>query len=233
MPYQHIAKFRLAPATHVVSLGPLCSVAANLRRYYNFRSSYPFDWWITPVASRTAAWLRRGLDIDYLYRPHQLQKVEKRGHVNVSHKSLRFGLAHEFPRIPTAFSLQTYGAEWTDHLSTLPIRPDFHQCLEIPRARTGYLVRKLLNLNRQGERLLFVRAGQQHGRMFQALDTLFPDADWTLARVKTVAPDNATSYMGDPAKWDAQFSALGVTLDRQHHQDYLNTMPNPDVTVTE
>ena len=41
-------KESLSSISHIISLGPNCMVAYQIRRFFNVSKGYPFDWWITP-----------------------------------------------------------------------------------------------------------------------------------------------------------------------------------------
>jgi len=207
MPQQTLKEFRLAPATQVVSLGNRCSTAHNIHRYFNAQAIFPFDWWISP-AWAVAGVLRSRFDLDFLYDPALLELTPDRQ--SVWHKTLGIFFVHEFPRIETE--------------PARPVVPNYVEYVATPRSRTAYLAQKLFALNRPGERILFVRGEDQDASLQPILDELFPQAEWTLAEVAGIPPCNDDDWRGDPAEWDAQLGALGVTLDRTGHAPFRDTM---------
>ncbi len=172
MPQETLESFRKRPASHIVSLGSRCAVAHNLRRYYNFNTAYPFDWWITPLRG-VIGYLERP-DIDFLYSADELVLAE--GSATVKHRSLYIELHHEFPRA---------GGQ---HSS--PVVPDFLAWCEAPSARTRRLTERLLQLDDPETRILFVReqanATSCVEQLERALEATFLRATWCLAVVEQV-----------------------------------------------
>jgi hypothetical protein len=94
MPLIALPEFASMPATHVVSLGGQCETAYNLRRYFDFSTAYPFDWWVSPLS--TVIRLLRDFDIDALYDTRRLEGTADFG--TVIHRDYDLQLHHEFPR---------------------------------------------------------------------------------------------------------------------------------------
>jgi putative papain-like cysteine peptidase DUF1796 len=125
MPLSSLAEFALRPATHVVSLGGSCQAAYNLRRYYDFSTAYPFDWWITPLSGVIK--LLRSFDIEKLYDPTRLKVGDK--FETVLHMDYALQLYHEFPRDHGNLFRNGAGC----------VCPNFHDHLAEPKRRTAYL----------------------------------------------------------------------------------------------
>ena len=182
------------PATQIISLGPRCATAHNLRRYFNFRSTFPFDWWITPEESIVK--LLRNFDIDFVYSSAELLRANSDG--TVIHKSLDIGLHHEFPRQRS--------------LETPLIVEDFLSYIEIPKQRTLYLFQKMFKLNVSGERLLFVREKLSNSDIEDCLNVVFSVADWCLTSVEGPPGNDLHGWSGDPKIWDEVLASLAVEL---------------------
>jgi hypothetical protein len=124
--------------THVVSLGGNCRVTYNLRKYFNFLSAYPFDWWITPLRSVTQ--FLKDPDLEKLYNPKYLLPLMKAGTIeSIKNSHFDILLHHEFPR--TNGSVVDNFVEHTDK----------------PKTRQRYLLKKLNSLNDGVNKLLLVR----------------------------------------------------------------------------
>jgi hypothetical protein len=183
-----------------------CAVAYNLRRFYNFRSAFPFDWWITP-AEGVAAFLEHP-DADYLYDMTQLELVH--AGKTVKHRELGFRLHHEFSR--------------DEGTPGQPVRPGWQGAIADPKSRTVALMDKFLGLNTPGNRIAFVRekADGFGDRIAGRLNKLFPLADYTLIELSRVPGSNEDSFgwKGDPARWNETLAPLDLSLDRTHHQSF-------------
>lgn len=196
-----LIEFRESPATHIVSLGPRCATAYNLRRYFNFAGAFPFDWWITG-GDGVAAFLEKP-DIERLYDPTLLEPT--RGATSIRHSEFGFLLHHEFPR------------QW--HLPGLPVQENWRDFLEQPKQRTAALLDKLLRLNATNNRIAFIREGLPCGKLATHLDILFASPVWTLVELRTVEDANDVhGWKGDPAAWDQILDGLGLTLDLTGHR---------------
>lgn len=197
--------FRITPATHIVSLGKRCSVAYNLRRFYNFRSAFPLDWWITP-ASGIVKFLRQP-DVGYLYDPALLKLTPNAA--SVRHRELGIQLHHEFPRNKAR--------------PGQPIKPGWKNAIENPKSRTIALIGKFLGLNAAGNRIAFVREDAElAAALTDRLDALFPLADYTLIVLPKIpgGKHDAFKWKGDPALWNKALGDLNLSLDRTHHQPF-------------
>jgi hypothetical protein len=127
--------------THIVSLGSNCRVTHNLRRYFDFCSAYPFDWWICPLRSATK--FLREPDLAKLYAGAHLEPRWSRDGQQIESVSNNYYdilLHHEFPRAHPGYSVVT----------------DFRDHAAAPMARQTYLLRKLFALDLAGNRILFV-----------------------------------------------------------------------------
>ncbi len=131
------------PFTHVVPLGISCRVTYQVRVCFHSWKVYPFDWWISPLAG-----LSRYLaapDVAKLYNTAALEEVLTDGEVS-SIRSTEYGfrLFHEFPRRPGAKELPAVAPGWQVHTAAAA-------------ARHEEKLRRLLRLDRSGNRILFVR----------------------------------------------------------------------------
>lgn len=205
--------------SHIVVLGKRCATTHNVRRFFNFGEGYPFDWWITPFDGLLQV-LKRP-DVDWLYDPALIRlTVERR---SVRHTPTRIFFHHEFPREPEASPQAGRGP---------PVRADFLEHLEAPRARAAALLKKLLSLDTPGARILFVRENGDQEVLEAALAERFSKADWTLKVVPMVIspgfipPCPKERWKGDPAAWDRALSVLDVRLDNP------SLKPFTDVPIT-
>jgi hypothetical protein len=197
--------FRTTPATHIVSLGRRCAVAYNLRRFYNFQSAFPFDWWISPLGG-VLRFLHHP-DVDSLYDPEQLELSHNGS--TVRHRTLQIQLHHEFPRDTSQ--------------PGRPVRDEWRDAIEHPKSRTTALLEKFLALNAGGNRIAFIREDNGPGEQIaKRLDALFPLADYTLVELPRVpgGMQDAYGWKGNPVLWDAALHDLGLTLDRTHHRPF-------------
>ena len=135
-----LKEVRGACFTQIVSLGPGCALAYNLRRFFNLRSAFPFDWWITPIDGLVKV-LRDNVNPQLIYDVAQLELTDNAG--SVRHKTYDILLHHEFPR--------------DREMQGDPVHAEFLQHIDEPRRRTGYLADKLLALDDRSEVILFVR----------------------------------------------------------------------------
>lgn len=195
-----LTEFRRASATQIISLGPRCSTSYNLRRYYNFNSAFPFDWWVTPEPALIGILGR--FDADYLYDPAQLERIASPN--SVRHRDLGFLLHHEFPRIPGQ-----------------PVVVDnFLDLIETPKARSRYLIDKMKGLDRPGERLLFIRETVTSSTELEAaLARLFVHAEWCIQSIPHI-PEAGFDWRCDMKVWDEVLGALGVQLDISRHKPF-------------
>jgi hypothetical protein len=127
----------------VVPLGISCRVTYQVRVCFGSWKVYPFDWWITPLAG-----LSRYLaapDVGRLYASAALEEMVTDGEVSaIRSTAYGFQLFHEFPRRPGANKLATVAPGWRDHIAAAA-------------ARHEERLRRLLRLDRAGNRILFVR----------------------------------------------------------------------------
>jgi hypothetical protein len=89
----HHISFRGLVFDRVISLGSNCEVTANLRRYFRLERAYPFDWWITPLASVRILLENKFED---LFNPDNLIVTEDLG--SVVNKKYNLLHHHDFPR---------------------------------------------------------------------------------------------------------------------------------------
>jgi hypothetical protein len=171
------------PFTHVVPLGLSCRVTYQVRVCFRSWKVYPFDWWITPLDG-----LSRYLaepEIGRLYDPDSLAEVLTDGEVSSIRSTVYgFRLFHEFPRRPGAKELPAVAPGWRAHIAAAA-------------ARHEERLRRLLRLDRQGNRILFVRhqcgtvpgvrngedAGPAAAALWEVLRRRWPEADIRLLLV--------------------------------------------------
>lgn len=208
-----LPEFRQRPATHIVSLGPRCATAYNLRRYFGFGDAFPFDWWITPHDGLVG--FLGDPDLDTLYDPQRLEAAQERA--TVRHAELGILLHHEFPRDAAA--------------PGRPVVAGWKALLAQPRRRSAHLLDKLLGLDRAGLRIAFVReAGtcDDTEPIAARLAALFPRAHWTLAAIPIVPVPAGPDWQGDPVLWDQAFRPLALSLERQRVKPFRPTDPDTD-----
>ena len=188
--------FSKSPASHVVSLGPRCATAYNVRRHYDFGDAFPFDWWITNC--KGLEYVLSNPDVDYLYSLDKLIMIESGD--SIKHKDLEILFHHEFFR------------DWS--LPNNPIKSGWEDNVDVPRKRTQYLMEKFLSLNKSGNRVFFIREVDNLGESLEIenrLIDLFPDAEWCLAEIPRVQ-SRVAGWKGDPVVWDKLLSAFNVNL---------------------
>lgn len=194
MPYSPLDSFTRSPATAIVSLGGACSVAYNLRRHFGFETAYPFDWWVTPARS-VAALLERP-DMGWLFDPSRLKPTE--GHDSIRHTELGISLHHDFPR--------QLGVSGT------PVVENYVDFLDDAKSKATLLFARLFDLNRRGQRIVFVRewlGDEDRSDLMPEIERSFPSADWSLLATN---PIRGQSWHGDAAGWDAMLRGSGVCL---------------------
>lgn len=195
--------FRKSPATQIISLGPRCTTTYNLRRYYNFQSAFPFDWWITEEQAMHR--LLADLDPGKIYDPALLALTENAVSVTNTHYDIL--LHHEFPR------------DWSK--ADGPVKPDFLDHIEEPKGRTAYLIDKFLGLDRRSERIMFVREQPDATNLLPHLERLFSDAEWCFVTFPLVQGEPGFDWKLNPATWDKVLAGLGVTLDTTRHRPFV------------
>ena len=156
--------------------------------------------------------LSEDLNIESLYSESELKLTHNAD--SVKHSSYGILLHHEFPRNMKE--------------AKRPVVDNFYESVERPRQRTKHLVEKFLSLNKEGERILFVREERAavEDRTVEELRAqlarLFPQASWRLTFV--CGPTNETfGWKGDPALWDAELQKLEAALDLTHHRPFVDS----------
>jgi len=155
---------------YIISLGGNCRTAWNVRRFFNFSTAFPFDWWITPW--RALDELLSDFDIDRLYCPDLLEEVRANDGAiaSIRHRELGIILQHEFPR------------DW--YSPGNPVRIDWRESLAKPKHRTRYLLDRFASLETAGTRILFVR-NTLH-RAVDGTNSISPDV--TAERLRMLFP---------------------------------------------
>jgi len=203
--------------THIVSLGYRCRTTQRLRDHFGFRTAFPFDWWITPLAGGAA--FLRDWDVDRLYDPARLKPARRWGRtLYVEHTGYRIRLQHEFPM---DIAREHVLAGWQGHLAEA-------------RSRTRHLMQKFDQLDRPDRRVLFVRElmpaeqGDQ-GAIATLRQTVLDrapraEAEFLLVSASGVEAEGwralriddpvKTPWTGAPAIWDAALGSLGFRFER-------------------
>jgi hypothetical protein len=195
-------EFRQKPATQIVSLGPRCATSYNLRRYFNFSSAFPFDWWISPEVG--VADVLRNLDVEKIYDPDRIE-ITPAGQ-SVRHKDFGILLHHEFPR----------HSEIEGHT----VKENFRDFIAGPKQRTQHLFAKLADLNREGERIAFVREQIASDEIEAALLERFDLAQWCLISIDKVTEESVHGWKCNPILWDALLEKLNISLDPTAHRPF-------------
>ena len=212
-------------ATHIVSLGGNCRVTYNIRKFFGFQSAYPFDWWITRLTAATA--FLNEPSIELLYRPDLLAPLRKGKHIqSIVNTHYGMHLHHEFPR------------DRARHVVT-----DFAAFTAVPRARMTYVLEKMKQLNRPGNRLLLVRnylpedrhMHEQVSRLIEAAANYFRAADDLRFlfinppaeakrddRVMTLqfADRRGGDWKGDVPQWQANLARVTVTYTPPQREEF-------------
>ena len=99
--------------THIVSIGKACRITFQLRRYYNFGLSFPFDWWVSKIEGISAA-ISPEFDP---YSPDFLQEVEMDGEIrSITSCNGAIVLHHEFQRDYTK-QTKPISPKWRDQIT--------------------------------------------------------------------------------------------------------------------
>ncbi len=198
-----LGELKQSPLTQIISLGPKCAVAHNVRRFFDIGTAMPFDWWITPPGS--IARILSDRDVGKIYDPQQLFLNHHPVHPSVVHRDYGIMLHHEFPRHKTE--------------ANQPVVADFIDHIEVPKTRTEYLFKRFLALNRPAERILFVRQGELQDGDVEVLAKLFDQALWSYAIIPEFEAEGF-DWKSDPDRWDAALGNLGVDFDRSRHKPF-------------
>jgi hypothetical protein len=203
--------------THIVSLGYRCRTTQRLREHYGFKTAFPFDWWITPLAGAVA--VLRDWDLERLYDPDQLCEIRRWGRaLYIEHNHYRVRLQHEFP-MDDARRCVLPG--WRAHIGEA-------------KARTAHLMKKFDALDRRDRKVLFVRelmAGEpgQAGRLAELREAALAHVPKADARFLLLSPrgvgaagwiplgiddPRAEPWTGAPEIWDQALASLGFRLER-------------------
>jgi hypothetical protein len=203
--------------THIVSLGYRCRTTQRLREHYGFKTAFPFDWWITPLAS--AVRVLRDWSLERLYDPAMLREARRWGRtLYIEHADYRIRLQHEFPMDDARRHVLP---GWRDHLDQA-------------RTRTGHLMQKFDALDRKDRKVLFVRElkpGEADSRtqLARLREAVLAHAPRAQAQFLLISPQGAQAdgwvplkiddpraepWTGTPEIWDAALAGLGFRLER-------------------
>jgi hypothetical protein len=203
--------------THIVSLGYRCRTTQRLREHYGFKTAFPFDWWITPLASATR--VLRDWDVGRLYDPARLREARRWGRTPyIEHLDYRIRLQHEFPM----------------DLGRRHVLPGWRAHIDEARARTAHLMAKFDALDRPGRRVLFVRElmpeeRDVEGPLADLREAVLARVPKALSEFLLISPQGvraegwtplsvddpvAEPWTGTPAIWDRALAGLGVRFER-------------------
>ncbi len=204
--------------SHIVSLGYRCRTTQRLREHFGFKTAFPFDWWITPLAG--GANFLRDWDLDRLYDLAQLREIRRWGRLRyIEHAGYGLRLQHEFPMDPK----QEYVLPgWRDHIAEA-------------RSRTAHLMDKFDLLNRPDRKVLWVRELMPgETRQPAALAALrlavidrSPEARSSFLLIspsgveatgwRSLKIDDPVKepWTGDPEIWDPALGSLGYSFERR------------------
>ena len=201
--------------THVISLGYHCRTTRRLRDYYEFNSSLPFDWWLTPLEG--AVRFLEDWDLEALYDPDLLTERRLKGRLaNIVNARYGIRLEHEFPRDEA----DSVVAGWREHIETA-------------KARTAHLMDKFERMSRTNRRLLVVRElsaeecdqADLHQALYEAAFRRLRRAKMRFLLISPTgvrAPhwislkidDRTQDWQGDPGLWEDALDSLGFVLNR-------------------
>jgi hypothetical protein len=204
--------------SHIVSLGFRCRTTQRLREHFGFKTAFPFDWWITPLAGGAA--VLRDWDLGRLYDPAELREARRWGRtIYIEHRGYGVRLQHEFPM----------------DLRREHVLPGWREHIGEARARTAHLMAKFDLLDRPDRKVLFVReltpdeqrdpAGIEALRQAALARTPRAESSFLLISPEGVKADGwislkvsdpvRTPWTGTPALWDAALATLGFRFERR------------------
>ena len=204
--------------SHIVSLGYRCRTTQRLRDHFGFKTAFPFDWWITPLAGGVG--FLRDWDAGRLYDLERLKPHRRWGRtLFIEHREYGLRLQHEFPM----------------DLAREHVLPAWERHIAEARSRTTHLMRKFDQLDRPDRRVLFVRElmVEEQGDLaaIAALRQAVLDrASQAQAEFLLVSPSGAKApgwrtlriddplkepWTGTPAIWDAALDQLGYSFERR------------------
>ena len=210
-----------APVTafsHIVSLGYRCRTTQRLRDHFGFKTAFPFDWWITPLAGGAA--FLRDWDAGRLYDLARLKPHRRWGRtLYIEHADYGLRLQHEFPM----------------DLKREHVLPGWERHIAEARSRTTHLMRKFDQLNRADRRVLFVRELMpreqgDRGGIAALRQAVLDRAPLAQAEFLLVSPQGVQApgwrtlriddplkapWTGTPAIWDAALGGLGYSFERR------------------
>jgi hypothetical protein len=225
--------------THVVPLGLSCRVTYQVRTYFRSNAAYPFDWWNTSMKGITR--YLENPDPDRIFTEDGLVEQFEDGWIySIVSRAFGFQLFHEFPRQKEARAIRVVSPNWRDH---------------IPSARAKHQLRlhHLLDLDRPGNTILFVRHKLDTfdgGKNFQAeVEELWQTLTdrWRHAEIRLLLINvplfalpyryvqrlefddppgpPPESWRGDEERWASAFRSLG--LMPQSGIPALECLPSP------
>ena len=204
--------------SHIVSLGYRCRTTQRLRDHFGFKTAFPFDWWITPLAGGVG--FLRDWDAGRLYDASRLKPHRRWGRIlYIEHRDYGLRLQHEFPM----------------DLKHEHVLPGWERHIAEARSRTTHLMQKFDQLNRPDRRVLFVRelmAGERDdlGGVAALRQAVLDRAPLAQAEFLLVSPSGVKApgwrtlriedpvkepWTGTPAIWDAALATLDCRFERR------------------
>jgi hypothetical protein len=191
-------KEKLTNISHVVSLGPNCMVAYQLRRYLSIEKSFPFDWWITPFDGLVK--VLQKIDVIDLFNVEKVVVVKSGD--SVSNPDYNILYHHDFLRVGASGNLHTgaNGKIYDDILTQIP---------EVV-SKYNHVFSNLLSLNSRGNSILFVRSHinpDQKSILVELLSNVFEFCDFSILSVEY---KNNDFWHGDDFEWTKIFDNFGL-----------------------
>jgi hypothetical protein len=183
----------LEEITHVVSLGPNCMVAYQVRRFLLIGTSYPFDWWVTPFGGLIKT--LEHLSVEDLFNENKLQIVNSGD--SVSNPDYDILYHHDFDRIGPDGNLHP-GASGNVHF-------DIQSQLAIVRKKYDHVYNNFCELNKAQNSVLFVRLSvdqDERQKLINALGRVFNHCNFSLL---SISPKDNGVWSGNDLEWDGIF----------------------------
>lgn len=225
--------------THVVPLGLSCRVTYQMRTYFRSDSAYPFDWWLSSMDGITR--YLKDPDPDRIFSENCLNEQVEDGWIHsIVSRAFGFQLFHEFPRQKETPAMRVVAPNWRDHIAAA-------------RSKHYVRLRRLLDLDRPGNRILFVRhkldAGDDKEQLQSRVEDLWYTlkAGWQHADIRLLLVNvpwfkppcqqvlrlefddppgpPPESWRGDEKRWATALESLG--LAPQFCTDALQFQPSP------
>ena len=173
--------------TRVYSLGMDCQTAYQIKRYYRYINSGPFDWWITYDYAC----------VKYLNDPNW-NTLYDRNHL--SFKVDRIWNDH--------YGIELFH-EFRDNVNN-QIDPLWKEHVENHRVRTRYLTQRMLA---PGGRILFIRQNDHNDAYEDICSALAKNYLYTPWELVMVNPPKVDAWQGNDDFWDSVLVKYDVEFD--------------------